>query len=154
MTATNAVRANHPWLKVTAYVALMRRRKRLSDEERLVGGLLAAGRIAIGAGIWAAPGLTAKALGMKPFDSEALALARLAATRDVILGAWLGTELRDGGEPLAPAIALTACDAGDALAFALLAARGGDDLQAGARGVAAAGPATAIGAWLVSRIRG
>lgn len=118
-----------------------------------MGAALAAGRIAIGAGIWAAPGLTAKALGMKPFDGEALALARLAATRDLILGAWLGSELRGGGKPLAPAAALTACDAGDALAFALLAAQGGDNVQAGARGLAAAGPATAIGAWFVTRLR-
>jgi len=121
--------------------------------ERLAGAALAAGRIAIGAGIWAAPGLTARALGMKPFEGEALALARLAATRDLILGAWLGAELRAGGKPLAPAAALTACDAGDALAFALLASRGGEELGAGLRGVAAAGPATALGAWLTSRLR-
>jgi hypothetical protein len=130
----------------------MLRKKRISDEERLVAAALAAGRIAIGVGIWAAPGLTAKALGMKRFDGEALTLARLAATRDVILGAWLGAELREGGKPLAPAAALTACDAGDALAFALLAGQGGDSVGAGARGFAAAGPATALGAWLVSRI--
>lgn len=126
----------------------------MSDEERLVGAALAAGRIAIGAGIWGAPGLTAKALGMKAFDGEALALARLAATRDLILGAWLGAELRKGGSPLAPAAALTACDAGDALAFALLAARGGEGASAGARGLAAAAPATALGGWLVNRLRG
>ena len=131
----------------------MLRKKRLSEEERLVGAALAAGRIAIGAGIWAAPGLTASALGMKRFDGEALALARLAATRDLLLGAWLGAELREGGRPLAPAAALTLCDAGDALAFGLLAARGGDGASAGARGLAAAGPATALGAWLVSRLR-
>jgi hypothetical protein len=131
----------------------MRSKRSLNGEERAIATLLAAGRVAIGAGIWMAPGLAAKALGMKPFDGEALALARLAATRDVILGVWLGAELRDGGSPLAPAVALTACDAGDALAFALLAARGGDDLQAGVRGLAAAGPATAIGAWLTARVR-
>ena len=130
----------------------MRRRKRLSDEERLVGAFLAAGRIAIGAGIWAAPSLAAKGLGLNPWSGEALAVARLAATRDLILGAWLAAELRHGGSPLAPAAALTACDAGDALTFALLAARDGDDLGAGLRGVAAAGPATAAGAWLVRRL--
>jgi hypothetical protein len=130
----------------------MRRKRRLSDDERLVGAALAAGRVAIGAGIWLAPGLAAKGLGMRPFDGEALAVARLAATRDIILGAWLGAELREGGKPLSPAIALTACDAGDALTFALLAARGGGDTQAGARGLATAGPATAVGAWLVSRL--
>jgi len=90
---------------------------------------------------------------MKPFEGEALALARLAATRDLILGAWLGAELRDGGKPLGPAAALTVCDAGDTLAFALLASRGGDEVGAGMRGVAAAVPATALGGWLVRRLR-
>ena len=131
----------------------MLRKRRLGDEERLVGGLLAAGRIAIGVGIWAAPSLAAKGLGMKAWDGETLTVARLAATRDILLGAWLGSELRDGGSPLAPAVTLTACDAGDALAFALLAARGGDDVGAGLRGLATAGPATAVGAWLVSQLR-
>jgi hypothetical protein len=131
----------------------MRRNKTLSDEERLVAAALAAGRIAIGAGIWAAPGLTAKALGMKAWNGEALAVARIAATRDVILGAWLGSEIRDGGKPLTPASALFACDAGDTLAFALLAARGGENLRPGMLGLAAAGPATAVGAWLVARLR-
>jgi len=125
----------------------------MSDEERLVGSLLAAGRIAIGIGIWAAPSLAAKGLGMKPWDGETLAVARLAATRDVLLGCWLASEVREGGRPLAPASALTLCDAGDAFAFGLLAARGGDDVGAGLRGIATAGPATAVGAWLVSRVR-
>jgi hypothetical protein len=131
----------------------MARRKRLGDEERVVGGLLAAGRIGIGIGIWTAPLLAARGLGMKPWDGEALAVARLAATRDVLLGVWLASELRDGGRPLGPAVALTACDAGDALAFALLAARGGDSAGAGIRGLATAGPAAAVGAWLVARLR-
>jgi hypothetical protein len=128
---------------------MRRRRKGLSDEERLVGAFLAAGRIAIGAGIWAAPSIAAKALGMEPWRGQALAVARLAATRDMILGAWLARELRGGGSPLTPAAALTACDAGDALTFALLLP---GQPGPGARGLAAAGPATALGAWLVRRI--
>ena len=133
----------------------MRRRQTSSPDglERAIALLLAGGRVAIGIGIWGAPGLAARALGMKPFDGEALAVARLAATRDLILGAWLAAELRAGGRPLAPATALAACDAGDALAFALLAARGGDDVGAGVRGLAAAGPAAAVGAWLVGRLK-
>ena len=130
----------------------MLRKKRLRDEERLIGAALAAGRIAIGAGIWAAPALAAKALGMKEYEGEALAVARLAGTRDLILGTWLAAELRNGGSPLAPTAALVACDAGDALAFGLLAADGGDSLGAGARGLAAAGPATAVGLWLAHRL--
>lgn len=124
----------------------------VGDTEKLVGAALAAGRIAIGAGIWLAPSLTAKALGMKPWEGEALTVARLAGTRDLILGVWLGAELRDGGSPAAPAGALAVCDAGDTLAFALLAARGGENMGAGLRGVAAAGPATALGAWLARRL--
>lgn len=130
----------------------MRRRRRLADEERAVGAFLAAGRIAIGVGIWAAPSLTSKALGLDRWSGQGLAVARLAATRDVLLGAWLVNELREGGKPLAPAAALTACDAGDALTFALLAADG--EPAAGMKGLAAAGPATALGVWLVSRLRG
>ena len=131
----------------------MRRKRTLSEGERALGGLLAAGRIAIGAGIWLAPGLAARGLGMRTLEGEMLALARLAATRDLILGAWLAAELRRGGRPLPPATALTACDAGDALTFALLAARGEAGLKPGVRGFAAAGPATAAGAWLASRLR-
>lgn len=153
MPATMAVRIIQLRLKVTAYGPLMRRWKRLSEEERVVAGLLAAGRIAIGAGIWAAPSLAAKGLGMRPWDGEALALARLAATRDMLLGAWLAAELRDGGRPLGPAVALAACDAGDALTFALLASRRGDGARAGARGLATAAPATALGVWLAGRVR-
>ncbi len=128
-------------------------KRKLRNEERIVAAALAAGRIAIGAGIWATPGLAARVLGLKHFEGEALAVARLAATRDLILGAWLATELREGGRPFAPTAALAACDAGDTLAFALLAAQGGGELSPGVRGVAAAGPATALGAWLATRFR-
>ena len=126
------------------------RKRRTGDTERAVGAALAGGRLVIGAGIWAAPSLAAKALGMAPWQGERLAVARLAGTRDIILGAWLAAELRAGGNPVVPAAALTACDAGDALAFALLAR---DELGPGARGVLTAGPATVLGAWLVSRLR-
>jgi hypothetical protein len=129
------------------------KRTGLAEHERTIGAFLAAGRIAIGAGIWAAPALAARGLGMAKWDGEALALARLAATRDLLLGAWLAAELRDGGKPFAPTVALTACDAGDALTFALLAGRGGDAVKPGLQGLAAAGPATALGAWLINRLR-
>ena len=118
-----------------------------------MGALLAAGRIAIGAGIWTAPSLAARGLGLKPWGDEGLAVARLAATRDLILGAWLAAELRPGGRPGAPVAALTTCDAGDALTFALLTARGGESRGPGIRGLAAAVPATAAGAWLASRLK-
>ncbi len=129
------------------------KRTGFAEHERTIGAFLAAGRIAIGAGIWAAPALAAKGLGMAKWDGEALALARLAATRDLLLGAWLAAELKDGGKPLAPAVAMTVCDAADALTFALLAGRGGDAVKPGRQGLAAAGPATVLGAWLVSRLK-
>ncbi len=130
-----------------------KRRKRLGDDEKIVGAALAVGRMAIGAGFWIAPAVAAKALGVKPMNSETLAVSRLAGTRDLILGAWLGAELRDGGRPLAPAVAVMACDAADTLTFALLTAAGMQERKPGLRGLAGAGPATAAGAWLVSRLR-
>ncbi len=130
----------------------MRRRPQIDPLDRLVGSGLAAGRIAIGLGIWAVPSLAAKGLGLRRFEGEGLALARLAATRDVILGIWLAAELKEGGSPAVPAAALTACDAGDALTFALLASGGGENAKAGLHGVATAGPATLAGAWLTRRL--
>jgi hypothetical protein len=46
-------------------------------------------RLAIGAGAWAAPGVTGKAFGFKNIDTnhEALFMARLFGARDVALGA-------------------------------------------------------------------
>ena len=90
---------------------------------------------------------------MAKWDGEALALARLAATRDLLLGAWLAAELKDGGKPLAPAVALTACDAGDALTFALLAGRGGDAVKTRPPRHRSRRPSDRVGAWLVSRLK-
>jgi hypothetical protein len=128
------------------------RRPTLDPLDRLVGAGLAAGRIAIGVGIWTAPTLAAKGLGLNRFEGQGLALARLAATRDVLLGVWLLSELRDEGNPVVPAAALTACDAGDALTFALLARSDSESAKAGLHGVATAGPATLAGAWLTRRL--
>lgn len=117
----------------------------------MVAGL-AGGRLAIGAGIWLAPKPTLNALGLGELDGVALTMARIAATRDLALGAWMATAARDRPALAGPTAAVAACDAGDTLAFALLALRGGY-VGAGLRGIAAAGPATAAGAWLLSRVR-
>ena len=109
---------------------------------------LATGRLAIGTALWLAPDACARALGFGRLDRRALTLARIAATRDVVLGSW---QLRSLGEPAElrrASAAVAVADAGDALAFALLF-RGGDERRAAVRGLAGALPAALAGAWLV-----
>lgn len=129
------------------------RRSSLDAAEGVVAAGLAAGRLAIGAGIWLAPRPTLRALGLGELDAAALTLARIAATRDLALGAWMASAAGDRRALQAPAVAVTACDGGDALAFALLARRGGDAAGAGLRGLSAAAPATVAGLWLLKRLR-
>jgi hypothetical protein len=110
---------------------------------------LAAGRLAIGGALWLAPAACARALGFGVLDRRELALARIAATRDLLLGVW---QLRGLGDPVELRRASTAvavADAGDALAFALVLADG--ERTAGLRGLAAAVPASLAGAWVARR---
>ena len=120
--------------------------------ERAVAAALAAGRLAIGAGIWLAPDLSARMLGFGSLDSTGLALGRIAATRDLVLGTWLIASLGNREELRWAATAAGAADAGDVLTFALLLGRGSDLRSAGLRGLAGAAPATAAGHWLVRRL--
>src|SRR5690242_20197833 len=125
-----------------------------SDPERLIGGMLAAGRIAIGAAIWLAPRRSLPLMGFRGSadDPRALTLARIAATRDVVLGVWQASSLRDR-ELLRPAtFAVAACDAGDSVAFASPVVRR-EAPRLAAAGLAAALPATIAGAWVASRLR-
>ena len=112
---------------------------------------LALGRIAIGAGLWAAPELTSRVLGFGEPDARMLALGRVAATRDLVLGALQLSALGDRRRLSQVSAAVAACDAGDTLAFALAV---GDrkTRAAGLRGVLGAAVATAAGAWLTSRL--
>lgn len=128
-------------------------REKVTDEPlvRTTAIALATGRLAIGAGIWLAPGLAAKALGFDSIDAKALALGRIAASRDLVLGAWQLSSLDDSESLRRASLAVALVDAGDALAFALAAA-GGEARGAGFRGLAGAVPATIAGAWLVSRL--
>lgn len=124
----------------------------MTAEPALAAGL-AAGRIAIGVAIWVAPQRALSALG---FDRaadrpDALTLARIAATRDLVLGVWQGASLRDRGSLRRATGAGAASDAGDAVAFALLASRGGEAGSA-AKGLGAAVLATLAGAWLAARL--
>jgi hypothetical protein len=115
---------------------------------------LAAGRLAIGAGLWLAPGVSAKLLGFGEIDSRALTLARIAATRDLVIGGWQLSALDEPDRLAAATAAAAAADAGDALAFAL-ALRSDDRAtrRAGLRGLATAAPAAIAGAGLAASIR-
>ena len=110
-----------------------------TDFERLAGLGLAVGRLAIGAGLWLAPGPSSRALGFERLDGPALALARIAATRDLVLGAWQLSALGDRGR----------------LARATLGVALGDERTrvAGLRGLPAAAAAAGAGLWLARRLR-
>ncbi len=123
-----------------------------AQRERLLAMGLAGGRLAIGAAIWLAPGPAFKALGLdSPSTAQALAIARIAGTRDLVLGAWQASSLGDRRRLAAATTAVAVCDAGDALAFALLLAAG--ERRAGLRGLAGAMPATLLGAVAVRALR-
>jgi hypothetical protein len=124
---------------------------RPQDIERAAALGLAAGRIAIGAGLWLAPELTLRALGFSEADDRVVAVARIAGTRDIVLGAWQATTLGSRDRLGRATVAVTACDAGDSLAFALLL--GTSERRAGLRGLAGAVPATIVGLALAGRLR-
>jgi Domain of unknown function (DUF4267) len=117
---------------------------------RLARGLGLA-RMAIGAGLWLAPRQAMAALGFAGDDPQVLALARLAGTRDLALGA-VALATADDPELAPKVLALNAAvDAGDALTFAFpLARREGID-RAALGGVASATAATVLGLWLAGR---
>jgi len=117
---------------------------------RVALSLLAAGRIAIGAGIWLAPRPALRALGFGEPGPAAVTLARIAGTRDLVIGARQAAA-RGRGEAHAATLAAALSDAGDTVAFALAVAAG--DRLAGVRGIAAALPATIAGLWLARRLQ-
>ncbi len=124
---------------------------RPQDIERAAALGLAVGRMAIGAGLWLAPDLTVRALGFSEADDRTVAVARIAGTRDIVLGAWQATTLASRDRLGRATVAVAACDAGDSLTFALLL--GTDERRAGLRGVAVALPATIVGFALAGRLR-
>jgi hypothetical protein len=107
--------------------------------------------MAIGAGIWLAPRQAMAALGFDAENPQSLALARLAGTRDLALGA-VAVATADDPDRAGKVLRLNAAvDAGDALTFAIpLARREGID-RAALGGVVSATAATILGAWLASR---
>jgi hypothetical protein len=117
---------------------------------------LALGRAAIGAGIWLAPERAFEALGFGGRRSSpsgaALAMARLAATRDLILALAALGALDDPAQLRKISLAGAAADAGDAVAFGLAVAhRDGID-RAAIPGILAASAATAAGLWVARRV--
>jgi hypothetical protein len=119
--------------------------------ERLAAAGLATGRIAIGAGLWLAPKRSAQALGFDDLDGPGLALARIAATRDLVLGIAQLAALDDPPRLARASVAAAAADAGDTLTFAL-ALGDRDTRRAGLRGLPVAAAAAAMGAWLAKRL--
>jgi hypothetical protein len=107
--------------------------------------------VAIGAGLWLAPRLTLRALGFSEPHAQALAVARIAGTRDLVLGAWQLTTLGDRDRLGRATVAVAACDAGDAAAFGLLL--GTNERRAAIRGLAGAVPATLAGIGLARSLR-
>ena len=125
-----------------------RRKARRDDPaSRSVG--LAAGRIAIGADL-ARPEPVA---GLGSAGSTSAGIGRIAATRDLVLGAWQLRALGDRAELRRASAAVAVADAGDALTFALAAAR---RRRRAARGrcaaLAGAVPAAVAGVWLATRL--
>ena len=124
----------------------------MRNSRRILAVSLAAGRIAIGAGLWLAPQASGRMLGFDRLDGTGLALGRLAATRDLALGAWQLASLSDPDRLRQTTATIAAVDAADALTFALALSADGDARKAGVRGAPVAAGAALAGAWLAANL--
>jgi hypothetical protein len=118
--------------------------------ERALAVNLGLGRAAIGLGLWLTPQYASKALGFDEPDERTLAVARIAASRDLVIAIWQLASLDDFDELTKASRAAAVCDAGDTVAF-LLALRDTSTRKAGLRGVPVAAAAAIAGFWLASR---
>ena len=109
-----------------------------------------AGRIAIGVGMIAAPEPALRALGFSDVGPATAALGRIAGIRDLVLGAATLAAFDDPARLRTASLANAVADAGDAAAFAI--ALRTNERTAGIRGIAAALPAAAAGAWVAWRL--
>ncbi len=107
-------------------------------------------RIAIGAGILAAPRPTLKALGFAAPSAQSLALARAAGSRDILIGA-LTLAARDERRLRAVGLAAGAVDVADTVTFGL-AARQPSLRSAGVGGALAGAAAASTAAWAWRRL--
>jgi hypothetical protein len=107
-------------------------------------------RVAIGVGMLAAPERALRLLGFVEVGPATAVVSRIAGIRDLVLGVVTMAALDDRARLRAASLANAAADAGDTLAFAL--ALGGGERTAGARGLAAALPATGAGLWTAWRL--
>ena len=121
-----------------------------APDVRALSLISAAGRMAIGIGLFAAPELSLRALGFSDVSPSTVAIARVAGIRDFVLGGATLGALDDRERLLGATVANATADAGDAAAFAL-AARSGET-AAGLRGMAAAIPAALAGIWVARRL--
>ncbi len=121
-----------------------------APDVRALSLISAAGRMAIGIGLFAAPELSLRALGFSDVSPSTVAIARVAGIRDFVLGGVTLVALDDRERLRGATVANATADAGDAAAFAL-AARSGET-AAGLRGMAAAIPAALAGLWVASRL--
>jgi hypothetical protein len=110
----------------------------------------AAGRIAIGLGMLAAPETALRALGFSEVSPATRAVGRIAGVRDLVLGLVTLAALDDPARLRTASLANAGADAGDAAAFAI--AMGTEERTAGIRGIAAALPAALAGAWVTWRL--
>jgi hypothetical protein len=108
------------------------------------------GRVAIGVGTLVAPEPALRLLGFAEVSPATAVVSRIAGIRDLVLGVVTLAVLEDRARLRAASLANAAADAGDMLAFAL--ALGGGERTAGARGLAAALPATVAGLWTAWRL--
>lgn len=93
-----------------------------------------------------------RVLGFDPDNPEVMVLARLAGTRDLVLGAGAAATVGDPGTAATMLRVNSAVDALDALAFGIaLAHRRGID-RAALIGTASAAGAAVLGAVLASRV--
>jgi hypothetical protein len=110
----------------------------------------AAGRLAFGVAMLAAPDRALGALGFSEISPATRLVTRVAGVRDFVLGGVTLGALADRERLLSATVANATADAGDTAAFAL--ALGAGERDAAIRGLAAAIPGTLAGIWVARRL--
>jgi len=108
-------------------------------------------RIAIGVGVLAAPRAALRALGFSEPNTQTLALARVAGSRDLALGALTVAARDDSRRLRGVGIAAIGVDAADAVTFALASRQPGFGLV-GAGNALAGTAAALVGSWAWRRL--